>query len=105
MEVFDMRLGSTPKHEFALPFDVSLVKEFKVTYKQKGKIILEKYLDDFVIDGNTLSVTLTQEETFLFAGDVNVELQARVLTMGGDALSSDIRIITAKRCLDSEVLV
>ena len=99
-----MRLGSTPKHEFALPFDVSLVKEFKVTYKQNGKIILEKYLDDFVIDGNTLSVTLTQEETFLFAGGVKIELQARVLTMSGDALSSDIRIIPAERCLDREVL-
>ena len=99
-----MKLGSTPKHEFALPFDVSLVKEFKVTYKQNGKIILEKYLDDFVIDGNTLSVTLTQEETFLFAGGVKIELQARVLTMSGDALSSDIRIIPAERCLDREVL-
>lgn len=100
-----MRLGSTPKHEFMLPFNMSLVKEFKVTYKQNGKIILEKYLDDFAVDGNTLSATLTQEETFLFAEGVNVELQARVLTMGGDALSSDIRIITAERCLDSEVLV
>ena len=100
-----MRLGTTPKHTFTFPFETDLIQELKITYSQNKKIILEKYLDDFVIDGNTLSVTLTQEETFLFAGDVNVELQARVLTMGGDALSSDIRIITAERCLDSEVLV
>ena len=99
-----MRLGSTPKHEFTLPFDMSLVKEFKVTYKQNGKIILEKYLGDFEVDGNTLSVTLTQEETFLFADGINVEVQARVLTMGGDALPSDIRIITAEKCLDREEL-
>ncbi len=99
-----MRLGSTPKHEFTLPFDVSFVKEFKVTYKQNNKIILEKYLSDFEANENTLSVTLTQEETFLFAEGANVELQARVLTMGGDALPSDIRIITAEKCLDREVL-
>lgn len=99
-----MRLGSTPKHEFTIPFDISLVKEFKVTYKQNGKIILEKYLKDFKVNGDTLSVTLAQEETFLFADSVNVELQARVLTMGGDAVSSDIRIITAEKCLDREVL-
>jgi hypothetical protein len=99
-----MRLGSTPRHEFTLPFDVSLIKQFKVTYRQNGKIILEKYLNDFEISTNTLSVTLTQEETFLFAEGVNVELQARVLTMGGDALPSDIRIITAEKCLDREVL-
>lgn len=99
-----MRLGTTPKHEFTLPFDISLVKEFKVTYKQNGKIILEKSLNDFETSANTLSVTLTQEETFLFVEGVNVELQARVLTMGGDVLSSDIRIITAEKCLDREVL-
>jgi hypothetical protein len=99
-----MRLGSTPKHEFTLPFDMSLVKAFKVTYKQNGKIVLEKYLEDFSANGNTLSVTLAQEETFLFVEGVNVELQARVLTMGGDALPSDIRIITAEKCLDREVL-
>lgn len=99
-----MRLGTTPKHEFTLPFDISLVKEFKVTYKQNGKIILEKYLEDFEVNQNTLSVTLTQEETFLFAEGVNIEVQARVLIVGGDAFSSEIRIITAQKCLDREVL-
>jgi hypothetical protein len=99
-----MRLGSTPKHEFTLPYDISLVKEFKVTYKQNGKIILEKYLNDFEVDDKTLSVTLTQEETFLFDENVNVELQGRVLTMGGEAIPSDIRIMTAEKCLDREVL-
>ena len=59
-----MRLGSTPKHEFTLPFDVSLIDQFKVTYKQNEKIILEKYLEDFDVSGNKLYVTLTQEETF-----------------------------------------
>ena len=99
-----MRLGSTPKHEFTLPLDTSLVDKFKVTYKQNGKIILEKYLEDFDVSGNKLFVTLTQEETFLFTEGVNVEVQARVLTVGGDALPSDIRIITAEKCLDREVL-
>ncbi|MBQ7292173.1 MAG: hypothetical protein IJW79_00390 [Clostridia bacterium] len=99
-----MRLGSTPKHEFTLPFDVYFVKEFKVTYKQNNKIILEKYLSDFEANDNTLSVTLTQEETFLFIEGVNVEVQARVLTTEGDVLASNIRIITAERCLDREVL-
>jgi hypothetical protein len=99
-----MRLGSTPKHEFTLPFDISLVKQFKVTYKQNGKVVLEKHLSDFGASDNTLSVTLTQEETFLFIEGVNVEIQARVLTVGGDALASDIRMITAEKCLDKEVL-
>jgi hypothetical protein len=99
-----MRLGTTPKHEFTLPFNVDIIQEFKVTYAQNGKIVLEKALADCEAEGNVISLTLTQEETFLFDGGVNVELQARVLTMGGDALASDIRIITAEKCLDTEVL-
>lgn len=99
-----MRIGSTPRHEFTIPFDVSLLKEFKVTYSQGGKIVLEKYLKDFEASDNVLTVKLTQEETFLFAENTNVCLQARALTTDGDAISSDIRIISAEKCLDREVL-
>lgn len=99
-----MRLGTTPKHTFTIPFDASLIKELKVTYAQSKKIVLEKYLDDFEVNGRELSITLTQEETFLFNEDIIVEIQARVLTLGGDVLVSDISIATADRCLDREVL-
>ena len=99
-----MRLGSTPIHEFTIPFDASFVKEFKVTYKQDRKVVLEKYLKDFEIEGRVLSVRLTQEETFLFDEKLNIEVQGRVLTTENNALTSDIVIITAMRCLDREVL-
>ena len=99
-----MRIGTTPTHTFIFPFETSLIKELKITYAQKKKTVLVKYLDDCEISQNSVSVPLTQEDTFLFAENVNVEVQARVLTMQGDALASDIRIVTAGRCLDSEVL-
>lgn len=99
-----MRLGTTPRHTFTFPFETDLIQELKITYAQKNKTVLEKRLDDCEIEAKSVSCTLTQEETFNFENGVNVEVQARVLTMGGDALASDIRIITAERCLDSEVL-
>lgn len=99
-----MRLGSTPKHTFTLPFETDLIQELKITYSQSKKIILEKYLADCEVDKNSVSYKLTQEETFLFANDVNVECQVRVLTTTGDVLASNIRIVTAERCLDGEVL-
>ena len=99
-----MRLGSTPIHEFTIPFDVSFIKEFKVTYKQDGEVVLEKYLKDFEIKERVLSVRLTQEETFLFDENSNIQVQGRVLTTDNNALTSDIVIITAMRCLDREVL-
>ena len=101
-----MRLGTTPIHQFIIPFEVSMIQEFKVTYSQRDKIILEKYLEDFQTDEdeNSLSITLTQEETFLFTSGIDVDVQARVLTIGNEALASDIYCISASRCLDSEVL-
>ncbi len=99
-----MRLGTTPKHTFTLPFETDLIQELKITYSQNKKIILEKHLADCEVDKNSVSYKLTQEETFLFANDVNVECQVRVLTTTGDVLASNIRIVTAERCLDGEVL-
>ena len=99
-----MRLGTTPKHTFTLLFETSLIQDLKITYSQNKKIILEKHLADCEVDKNSVSYKLTQEETFLFANDVNVECQVRVLTTTGDALASNIRIVTAERCLDREVL-
>lgn len=99
-----MRLGTTPKHTFTFPFETDLIQELKITYSQNKKIILEKYLANCEVDKNSVSYELTQEETFKFENGVNVEVQARVLTMGGDVLASDIRIITAEKCLDREVL-
>lgn len=99
-----MRLGTTPRHTFTFPFETSLIDELKITYVQNKKTVLEKYLADCEVGQTSVSVSLTQEETFLFAEGVNVEVQARVLTTAGDVLASDIRIVTAERCLDREVL-
>lgn len=99
-----MRLGTTPRHTFTFPFETDLIQELKITYAQNKKTVLEKYLDDCEVGQTSVSVSLTQEETFLFSENVNVEVQVRVLTTSGDALASDIRIVTAERCLDREVL-
>lgn len=99
-----MRLGTTPKHTFAFPFETDIIQDLKITYSQNKKIVLEKYLADCEVDKNSVSYKLTQEETFLFTENVNVECQARALTTAGDVLASNIRIVTAERCLDREVL-
>ena len=99
-----MKIGATPRHTFTVPFSTDLIKELKITYVQNNKTVLEKYLADCEVEENSVSYSLTQEETFLFDSDVMVEVQARVLTTGGDALVSGIHIMRAERCLDREVL-
>ncbi len=100
-----MLIGTTPTHTFGLPFETNVISKIKVTYAQNGRVILEKGNEECEFNENTVTLKLSQEDTFLFECGKNVEIQVRILTAGGDALASNIRIISADKCLDSEVLV
>lgn len=99
-----MRQGTTPTHIFTLPINMSAIRELKVTYTQRNRIVLEKRTDHLMIGENDVRVKLGQNETFLFDASVPVQIQIRVLTTGGDALASDIMMVSAHKCLDAEVL-
>lgn len=96
--------GTTPTHTFNIPFDTSMVKEVKVIYAQNDAVVLEKNTVDCTLDAQSISVTLTQEDTFLFDCKKAVEIQIRVLTLGGEALTSVPKKVGVSKCLDDEVL-
>lgn len=104
-----MRIGTTPTHEFVLPLSVNEIQEVEITYCQNKKEILKKHTGDCALNGTdelggtTVSVKLSQEDTFSFHDGV-VEIQVRVLTTDGTALASDIMSVSCKRCLSDEVL-
>lgn len=100
-----MTRGSTPTHVFTLPFGVETVKTVEITYAQNEEVKLKKTDVDCALEGNTVSVKLTQEDTFKFDEKPLVEIQIRVLTLGGDVIASDIMYATVKDCLSGEVLV
>ena len=99
-----MMRGTTPTHTFNIPFDVDCVVETKVIYSQGDKQVLSKGTEDCALVGNTISVTLTQEETFLFDSGKKLKIQLRVLTKEGEALASHIILADVDQCLDEEVL-
>lgn len=99
-----MKRGTTPTHKFVLPFSVDMVEDAEVTYCQNRKEVLRKQATDCSMDGNTIQLKLTQDETFLFAENTNVEIQLRVLTKGKDCLASDVFTVSCSRCLSCEVL-
>ncbi|MBE6637538.1 MAG: hypothetical protein E7618_07040 [Ruminococcaceae bacterium] len=99
-----MRKGTTPTHIFTLGIETSCLTDLRILYAQDD-VILEKHLSDCVLEGETASVTLTEEETFLFASDAPVNIQLR-LRIGEDVvLTSDPIIVPVKRCLKEEVLI
>ena len=96
--------GTTPLHLFKLPFDTSLVKSVKIIYSHDQTPVLVKETAHCTLDGNRITVKLTQEETFLFENNWLVEIQLRVLMENGDALRSKIFHRFTGVLLDEEVL-
>lgn len=98
-----MKRASTPIHRLEIPFDESEISQFKLTYSQNDKIVLEKEKDDFTIEDNVWSVRLTQEETNLFKADT-AQAQIRILFTDGTALPSEIFKVSVGPVLNDEVM-
>lgn len=99
-----MRRLTTPEHKFTLQIDPSVISKIRITYAQNNAIVLTKKNDDVSLDGNVARVKLTQDETKKFVADKDVEIQVRVLTLGGDALASEIIKVDVQKVLDEEVM-
>ena len=96
--------GTTPTHTFTLPFDVSNISKLKIIYAQNDSQIFCKGIEDCKLNGNTVSVSLTQSETLKFDHKKMVQIQLRVLSGGGDSLVSNVFNTSVGECLDNEVL-
>ena len=96
--------GTTPTHIFTIPFDTALIADLRISYAQCGKEVVVKTKEDATLDGQTITVKLTQEETFNFDCSKRVFVQVRVLTLGGEAVSSEVMMVSVEQCLNNEVL-
>jgi len=85
--------GTTPTINVVLPEAISMseISALWLTMTQEGREILNKTFDAFSSEGQTLSVTLTQEETLSFEADSDVDMQLRLLMTDGRALASKIK--------------
>ena len=99
-----MQRLSTPTHIFTLDFDTSLIKTLRIVYKQGEIVRLVKYGTDAKIEGNTVTLKLTQEETQKFSA-TDVMIQLDVLTTGGDAFHSAVIKRSVSDVLLDEVIV
>lgn len=96
--------GTTPKHTFTIPFDTSELDDVRVIYGQDDVVLFKKETADCSLAGNTISVTLTQEETLKFDASKLAQIQLRVQKKNGEVLSTDVMVSYVGKCLDTEVL-
>lgn len=98
-----MRQGTTPTIQITInDIDLNEMQNIYVVFEQNG-YILKKESSDLNIEGNIISVSLTQEETLNFKeGTCNIQL--RMITKGGVAIASPIKTTKVYRVLNKEVI-
>ena len=96
--------GTTPTHTFKMPLDISNISKLRVSYAQNGQVVITKELSDFTVESDTITTKLTQEDTLKFRGGVDVQIQIRVLTSGGDSIASNVMRVSCGTILDRTVL-
>lgn len=106
-----MTRGTTPTLIFELPFPASQIEVLSIAFSQRqvdepylpAQLVLEKQLSDCTVDGNNISLTLSQEDTLALNSSQDVEIQLRALN-GGSALASQIITAPVGRILKDGVL-
>lgn len=98
-----MRQGTTLTIQITInDIDLNEMQNIYVVFEQNG-YILKKESSDLDIEGNTISVSLSQEETLNFKeGTCNIQL--RMITKGGVAIASPIKTTKVYRVLNKEVI-
>lgn len=96
--------GTTPVHTYGIAIPSSMVDKVRITHSQNDEIVTVKEGSDVVIGDSTVATKLTQEETLMFDTKHLVEIQVRILTTDGDAISTLPFSVPVFKCLDGGML-
>lgn len=98
-----MYRGTTPTNVFRTDVDLDNASVLFVSYKQNGKVVLEKSLEDVSIKKTLVTVNLTQKETLLFQDGI-VTIQIRAKFPDNTAIASNLIRTTAEEIVkDGEI--
>lgn len=93
-----MYRGTTPTNIFRTDVDLTNASVLFITYKQNGKVVLEKTIDDVSIHGEMVEVRLSQRETLLFSEGI-VTIQIRAKFQDGSVIASSLIRTNAREIL------
>ena len=97
--------GTTPTHEFELPYPVELIKDIRLVYGQKNKVVLIKQRKQCIIQDGVIVVTLTQEDTLSFLPNKNIDIEIRIKLIDEQVVRNEEPItLRVLDTLDQEVM-
>mgnify|MGYP000149204732 FL=1 len=79
-----MYRGTTPTLTFKLPIQTGQITALSVAIKQDGVLRLDKGLEDVTMDGDTISLTLTEDETLALRASENMPCKVQLRVGVGD---------------------
>ena len=87
-----MRRGTTPTLKFKTPYAASMVDGGFVTFRQRGKVVIDKSIGDenVTIADNMISVDLSQQETLSLTTADDVDAQIRIILTTGKRAASNV---------------
>ena len=87
-----MRRGTTPTLTFTTPYEADIVESGYITFQQRQTNVLDVALSDpsVTVADNSISITLTQEQTLAFSTAAPCEAQIRAILQSGKAVASNI---------------
>ena len=91
--------GTTPTNRFEVEVDLTTATAIYITYKQGNTIAFEYSSNDIVVTSNSLTVTLTQQDTLKLVSGKEVQIQIRAKFSDGTAIASNIIHTTADEIL------
>ena len=96
--------GTTPKHIFKIPLDASQIKTVHIAYAQQDELVLVKTESDCELNGNTVTVKLSQEDTLKFNENTMAKVQLRIITTENESLATCIMAVSVGELLEDGVL-
>lgn len=99
-----MRRGTTPTHIFKSDVDLTDAVEIFMTYKQSGKIYIEKTIEDMEVSQDEIRIKLSQTDTLALSTMEYVEIQCRAKFPDGAAIASNIINAPVQKILKEGVI-
>lgn len=97
--------GSTPTHIFNVPFDTGIIDALQIAYAQNDDVLFVVNKEDCLLDGSTIKLTLTQEQTLLFdCYKRTVQIQIKIKSLDKKVILSNQIIVPLEKCLYDEVI-
>lgn len=96
--------GTTPIIVLKLPFAANLLAKAYITFSQCGKVVIERTLEECEIEGDTISIQLTQEETLKLSCSYPVEKQIRAIDIAGNVIASKVSKDNVEKILKEGII-